>query len=279
VISTEGDVTIPAGEHADAVIVVNGTARIAGDVNTVVAVDGAIELTGARAATVMSVRSPVNVGADTVITGDILTIDALVQQVGNAQVRGQVKDVAAALVGVSAILIPALILIWIGFAIATLVAALLLAGLAARQVRAAETIISREPIPAFLVGVLGIVLIPAVAVALMVTLVGAPLGVAILIGLLPTVAFVGYLVAAIWVGEWILRQSQPDQPRERPYLAATIGILVLGVVGLVPVVNLLAAVASLVGFGALLMLAWRTLRGSPNAAKALAGPVTVPLAN
>src|SRR5580765_5027142 len=61
VISTAGDVTIPSGEHADAVIVVNGTATIAGEVNTVVVVDGAATLSGARTETVIAIRSPVTI--------------------------------------------------------------------------------------------------------------------------------------------------------------------------------------------------------------------------
>ena len=38
-ISTQGDVTIPANEQADLVMVVNGTATIAGDVNSIVVVN------------------------------------------------------------------------------------------------------------------------------------------------------------------------------------------------------------------------------------------------
>jgi uncharacterized protein with beta-barrel porin domain len=47
-ISTGGDITLPAGDQADAVIVVDGTATIEGTVNTVVVVDGSAILTGAR---------------------------------------------------------------------------------------------------------------------------------------------------------------------------------------------------------------------------------------
>ena len=43
-ISTQGDVTIPAGEQADLVMVVNGTATIAGEVNTIFVVNGAAKL-------------------------------------------------------------------------------------------------------------------------------------------------------------------------------------------------------------------------------------------
>ena len=45
-ISTQGDITIPAGEQADFVMVVNGTATIAGEVNTIFVVNGTANLTG-----------------------------------------------------------------------------------------------------------------------------------------------------------------------------------------------------------------------------------------
>jgi hypothetical protein len=276
VVSTEGDVTIPAGEQADVVVVINGTAHIAGTVKTIVAVDGTIEMIGALAETVVAVGSPVTLGPGTVVTGDVMTVDALVHRIGNAEVQGEVSDIASALVGVSAVLVPALILFWIGFALATLVAALFLAGLAARQVRAAEAIISREPLRAFLAGVVGVIVVPVLAILLMITVVGAPLGLAILLGVWPLVAFLGYLVAAIWVGDWIIRQTDNQETRERPYLAAGFGVVALGVIGLVPLLNLVSAIASVVGFGAVLILGWRTLRVAAPTSEPAAGQVAVP---
>ncbi|HEY7522337.1 MAG TPA: hypothetical protein VH720_01595 [Candidatus Limnocylindrales bacterium] len=261
VIISTGDLTIPPAEHADAVVVVNGTATIEGEVNTVVAIDGVIVLTGARAETVVAIRSPVTVGPGTIVTGDVVKLDALVQQLGDAEVQGEVTDLAAALVGVGILLAPALFLLWIGFALATIVAALGLAGLAARQVRAAGAVIAREPVTAFIAGLLGLIVIPVLAVVLMLTILGAPLGFGVLFGLWPALAFVGYLVAAIWIGDWILRRFSADPPRERPYLAAVVGVLVLGALGLVPVLALVPALMSLLGLGAVIVLALRVLRG------------------
>ena len=46
-VSTGGDLSVPAGDQADAVVIVNGTATIAGQVNAVVAVDATVILNGA----------------------------------------------------------------------------------------------------------------------------------------------------------------------------------------------------------------------------------------
>ena len=258
-VSVEGDVALPAGEHADVVVVVRGAARISGEVNTIVVIDGSLEMTGARAESVIAVRSPTTLGPGTIVLGDVRTLDATVQQAAGSQVQGSVRDLTPEIAGIGAVLAPAAILLWIGFGLAALVAALALAGLAARQVRTAERLISREPLKTFLVGVATAIVTPILGVLMIVTVVGAPLGFAILLGVLPAVAFVGYLVSAIWVGEWLLRQLTRGAAADRPYVGAVLGVIALAVLGIVP---LLGAIASLFGFGAVVLLAWRTLARS-----------------
>jgi hypothetical protein len=277
-VSTGGDVTLPAGEHADVVVVVNGTATIRGEVNTIVVVNGAADLLGARTETLVAVRSPVELGPGTVVQGDVQQLDSVVHQTGNAQIQGRVTDLAATMIGIGAVLGPALLLMWIGFGLATIAAGLLLAGLAARQVRAAEGIISHEPVLALAAGIVGVIVFPIVSILLIATLIGAPLGAGILLGILPLVAFVGYLVAGIWLGEWILGRTSSESIRERPYLAAFIGVFILQAVGVVPVLSIVTMFASLFGFGALLLLAFRTLRSHAASQPTVAGPMPAPVA-
>jgi hypothetical protein len=260
-VSTEGDITVPAGEHADVVVVVNGVATIRGEVNTVVIVDGSATFLGARTETIVAVRSPVELGTDTVVLGDVMTFDSVVHQTGNAEVVGGVTDMAGAIAGFGFAIASALLLLWIGFGIAVIAAGLLLAGLASRQVRTAEAVITEEPVTALVAGIVGLFAFPLIGVALIATLVGAPLGVALLLQVWPVIAFIGYLVAGIWVGDWVLHRTSPDRVRERPYLASVIGLLILGFVGLVPVLGIVSAIASLFGFGAVMVLAFRTIRG------------------
>jgi hypothetical protein len=275
-ISTGGDVTVPAGEHADAVVVVNGTAAIAGDVNTIVVVDGAATLTGARTETVVAIRSPVTIGAGTVILGDVMKLDSLVTRVGDGAVGGAVRDIGSVLAGIGCFIGPALILLYAGFAVATIAAGLLLAGLAARQVRAAETLISRQPVQTLIAAVLGIFLPVLLIAALVATIVGAPLGIGILIGLWPLAAFVGYLVAGIWIGDWVLGRTSPGTIRERPYLAAIVGLVILEVLGVLPFVPM---IATLFGYGAVLVLAWQTIRARPVPFGPVSQPAAAPMAS
>jgi hypothetical protein len=213
-----------------------------------------------------------------VVQGDVQQLDSLVHQTGNAQIQGRVTDLAATMIGIGAVLAPALLLIWIGFGLATIAAGLLLAGLAARQVRAAEGIISKEPVLALAAGIVGAIVFPMLAILLIATLIGAPLGAGILLGILPLVAFVGYLLAGIWLGEWILGRTSSEHTRERPYLAAFIGVLILQAVGVVPVLSIVTMFASLFGFGALLVLSYRTLRTRTISQPTMAGPMPAPVA-
>lgn len=277
-VSTGGDITLPAGEHADIVVVVNGTATIQGEVNTIVAVDGAANLLGARTETIIAVRSPVEIGPGTVVQGDVMALDSLVHQTGNAQVQGQVTDLPTVLIGIGAVLAPALLLLWIGFGLAMIVAGLLLAGLASRQVREAEALISHEPVLTLAAGILGLFVFPILAVLLIATLIGAPLGVGILLAAWPLVAFLGYLVAGIWIGEWVLRRTAPERVRERPFLAAVVGMLILEVLAIVPVLAVVVMIASLFGFGAVILLSLRTLRSRPMSVPTVAGPMPAPVA-
>ena len=276
-ISTKGDVTIPAGEQADFVMVVDGTATIAGEVNTIFVVNGSANLTGAKTETVVAINSPVNLADGTVVLGDVMTANSLVHQTGTAEVMGEVKDMQASFIALGVVLAPALIMLWIGFGLAVIAAGLLLAGVAGRQVRAAEALISHEPVLTFATGIVAMVLIPLAAFLLIATLIGAALGVGILIALWPLVAFVGYLVAGIWIGDWVLQQRRPAVSRERPYLAAVIGLLILQALSLVPVLGIVSALVSLFGFGAVVLLAWRTLRAGGGTHAVVAGVTPAPV--
>ena len=126
--------------------------------------------------------------------------------------------------------------------------------------RSAEALIRREPLLTAGVGLLGLFVPIVFLVLLTVTVIGAPLAFGIAFGLWPLAAFIGYLVAGIAIGDWIVGRLSPGVTRERPYLAAVVGLVVLEVVGILPLVS---AIATLFGYGAVLLLAWRTLRSEP----------------
>ncbi len=259
-VSINGPIDLPAGQAADLVFAVNGAATVEGDVNTLVVVNGDATLTGAHAGTVVVVNGTAALGTGTVVAGDVRTVNGTVEQAEGATVQGRTGGLEADAAALGVILVPAFILFFLGLALVTLAAALAMAALAAKQTRAAEVLISRQPLPTLLAAIVGIIVLPLVGVLAMVTVIGAPIGLAFLLVVLPTAAYVGWIVAAIWVGDWILIQARGAAEPERPYLAAVIGVVVLGIASLLPP---LSAIASLFGFGAVLLLAWKVLRHEP----------------
>ena len=101
----------------------------------------------------------------------------------------------------------------LGFVLVTIVAGLALAALGARQVRTAETLISPEPGQTFLVGLAGLVVVPVVAILAMITDRRRPARAGHPARRWPAAAFAGYLVAGIWIGEWLLERDEPEAPR------------------------------------------------------------------
>jgi hypothetical protein len=257
---TGGDVRIASDEEADAVIVISGNADIAGTVNTLLVVDGTATVTSATLETVGIVNGRVELSAGATVTGDVLQLGSTVERAEGAEIGGAIKDIAGDVAGFASFMGFAAVAIWIGFGIATILVGLLVAGLAARQARAATSLISHEPGTTFLVGLLAIVVTPIIAGLAMATIIGIPAGFGLLLFIWPTAAFIGYIVAAIWLGEWLLGRREGSVRAERPYAAATIGLLVAFVIGLIPIVT---AFLSIFGLGAVVLAAWRTLRGTP----------------
>lgn len=258
-ISTQGDISVAAGERVDAVVVVGAAARIEGEVNALFVVDGSAELkTGATVGSIVAVYSPIELRAGSKVLGDVRTLDSLVHKNGDAAVGGEVRDMWADVATLGWVVAPMILLFYLGFALAGVVGGLVLAGLASKQVRAAGALIGHEAVSVLVAGVVGIVLPIVVIVALFASIVGIPLAIALLVAVWPAVAILGYLVAGIWLGDLIVTRATPDVRRERPYLAATVGIVLLHVLGLWPPITM---VFSFLGYGAVLLFAWRVFRG------------------
>jgi len=132
-VSTDGSIDVPAGEHVDLLVVVNGTATVAGEVNSIVAVDSTVSVDGATVEGIIAVGSPLTLGPGTRVLGDVSRFDSQVHLVGDAQVGGQVRDLAADLAGLGFVLGPLALLLYLGFALAAIAGGLLLAALAARD--------------------------------------------------------------------------------------------------------------------------------------------------
>lgn len=252
-----GDITVPQGEQADLLIVAAGDASVSGTVNALVMIDGTATLTGATVGTVVVVSGTVDVGPGTVVLNDVAEARGTVVSSGG-EIMGSTRELATgiAVFGVFAGIVA--LIVWVGVGVSALVAALVLSSLAGQQLRKAAWLVGHEPVPSILLGLASIVVIPLVAVLAMVTVIGIPTGLGILLVMWPALAFLGYLVGAIWIGEWLLSRRAGHVPAERPHMAAVVGLIVAFVLGLIP---LLSAIISIVGTGAVILALWLTWRG------------------
>ena len=267
VLSVDRDVDVPVGDHIETLVVVRGDANVAGSVDSLVVVDGTATLTAATAGSLVVVNGTADLGAGSTVTGDVRTYSGSVNRASDAIVGGTVRAADTDLAAFALLLIPLFLVLLVGFGLAGLAVALLVAAFGARQVRQAESLISDEPGTVLVAGIVGSVVLPILALLATVTIVGAPIGLGALFLVLPALAFIGWIVAAIWIGDWILGRS--GGPRaERPYAAAIVGVLILALAGILPFVS---AIATLFGFGALLVIAWRILR-PPTASIGAAAP-------
>lgn len=256
-VAVNGPIEVAADERLDALVVIDGEARISGYVDTIVVAGGTATLSGATARTLVVLDGTADLGAGTTILGDVHTFDGSVTTQEGAVVEGTVSGLEDEFAALAVLLIPLTILFFLGIGMVAIAAALVVAAFAARQVREVEATITREPGQSLVAGLVGLIGLPLVAVLLIVTVVGAPVGLTLLIIVLPAVALLGWLVAAIWVGDWLVARMRGTRESERPYLAAILGVIVLALAGVLPFVS---AIATLFGLGGLLLVAWRTLR-------------------
>jgi hypothetical protein len=256
IVSVQGTVDVPAGSNPEAVVVVDGTATISGDTDTVVVAGGTATLTGATVDSLVVIDGRADLQAGTTV-GRVSTLGGTVTQAPGAEITGRMASFDTDLAALALLLIPLALALAVGFAIAGVVAALLVAAFGARQVRDVEAQISGRPGHVLVAGIAGSIGLPLVAVLLIFTVIGAPIGFALLFAVLPVLLFLAWLVAAIWIGDWLVAHSRGEREPGRPYRAAVLGVVVLALASVLPFVS---GIATVFGLGALLLAGWRVLK-------------------
>jgi len=260
ILRTSGDVVIPAGETVSTVIVIDGNLDVQGTVSDfVLVIKGDAVITG------------VVDGELTVISGDIdLQSGAKVHNVNSVRgdiIRAQGATVTGdiherdnfrffwAVAGVFSILF------WLGMTIATVAAALVFAVIGGRQLKAASRLMTGEAVNAIIGTVVLWVGVPMLAVVAMITVIGLPLGLGLLLFLLPALGFLGFIVAGTRLGLAIVGLGSREVA-EHPYLAAALGTFILQLLILLPFLGaLIAIVAGVWGAGSLAFIAYRGAGG------------------
>ncbi len=256
-----GPVTIDRGETADDVVVIHGPVSVAGRVRgDLVVVDGRLRISGTVAGDVVTVAERAALAPGARVGGDLVYGDKRPVVPAGATVAGDIDRVnvdkiadPAGFIGAAAI--------WIAVTVSALVLGLLLLWLAPRALEAAFEAASTSLGATIGWGLLLFFGLPVLAVIALVTLVGIPLGVALLLALLPLYA-IGYTT-----GAWLLGRRLVGPPRGR-LLAFLAGLAILRLLAIIPIVGgIVWFAATAVGLGALLVATWRARRDYPERAQ------------
>ncbi len=255
----KGPVTLKAGETARTVVVVDGPVTIARGATVtedLVTVDGRVLIAGTVRGRVVTFGDPATVTATGVVGDGIRWASEKPRVAPGATVDGGVSqmdfDIGDGAPFVSAVAW------WIAVSVSTLVLGLLLLWLAPR---AAEATFDRMREggwgPSIGIGFVVVIGLPVLAFIALVTLVGIPFGLGLLLALLPLGAL-GYVT-----GCWVLGRALVGPPG-RAAVAFLAGWAILRVVGLVPFLGALVfAVTAMFGLGALAWTMWRARRPGP----------------
>lgn len=218
----------------------------------------------------------ITLGPGAHVAGDLsYRSESAIEIAEGARVDGQVTRLAgrpfdAGMPGLAEVVLAG-VLGWLGLVLGLIVVAVVLLAAFPRLLAGASDTITLRPWQSVALGLAMLVSVPVAAPLAMATVVGLPLGVMALL-LYAACLAAGVVVAGLWIGQYLpkLRGRHATYAGYGRRLGrAAAGIVLLGLVALVPVLGMLVLIAALVvGFGGLMIQAWRLLGGEPAAAGA-----------
>lgn len=252
-----GSVTVPRGERVGEVVVFSGRATVNGVVTgDVVVLGGPITVRGQVNGSVIAADGDVRLAESARVGGDVYASGTIRNRPG-AEVRGEARggvrfSLQAPLAALGNLLGP------VAVSISVLVAGLLLVLVAPRGADAVADALGEAPLASLGWGILLALGVPITAVALVVSVLGLPLGLALILSL-----GLWWLVGLTWAA-WCAGRGLVRAPRGR-VTALLAGWAILAAVGLVPILNVAAwTLAPILGAGAMVVATWRARSGSAH---------------
>jgi hypothetical protein len=265
-VRVNGTVDLPTGEGVDVLVAVNSPTSISGSVrDTLVVVNETATISGDIGSEVFVYNGEIHLEPTARVAGDLTLVNSQLVQADGAEVAGDVVERQGAEVAgeLSRVAEAVSFIAWIGMTILFVVVSLVWAAVGGRQLSGLAGLLAARPDLAVGGALVFWIAAPIIAVVVMFTVIGLPLGLAILLVLLPIMWVLGYVVAGTRLGLFVdeLRGARTDL--EHPYLTSVVGVLVLQLIGLVPWVGgFVVMVAGLFGAGAIVVHAWRRARAS-----------------
>jgi hypothetical protein len=244
-LKVNGDTAVAAGDTIQNAAVINGNITVAGTIeeNLFVAKGDAV-ITGTVKGTVTVVRGTLTLENGSSVD-DVMLIDSKLNRADGATVTGDIEDrgydfsFGRGLAIFSA-------LWWVGMTIVALVAAAIFAWFGRMQLFASVETLKNQFVKALITAIVMWILLPLGAALILFTLIGAPLGLIVLIVLLPILWLIGMIVVGTWLGSFILKPTSTG----RAIGAAVLGTLIVALVSLIPFVAVITGIAAILGSGA-----------------------------
>lgn len=236
-----GSVLVDRDETAGDIVVVDGDVIIRGEVTgDVIVFDGDITIRGSVAGDVVAFSGLATLGQRGRVAGDLAYRDERPVQTPGSRVAGEVKKIEFGDVSILGA-----IALWVGFTVSLLVLGLVLLLIAPKAADAIARTAEAKALIAALAGLLAFFLIPIIAILACVTVIGLPLGIVLLLLVVPLYV-ISYLAAALVVGRLVLKKAR--------VLAFVAGLVILQLLTLIPVAGgIVGFLATAFGLGVLLL--------------------------
>ncbi len=265
-----GQLVVQKGDTVGTAVILNGPARIYGTVQeTLFVANGSVDVVGTIGQDVVVLNGAVRIRSTAHIGGDLVTQGSPTIDRG-ARIDGSQQNVATRF-DANDLGLASRFAWWVGYSVSTLVLGLLLLLIFPGLDTTVMEVWRTRAGSAVGWGAAVFFLFPIVAVLFLVTIVGIPLGLFMLLAI-ALVYTVGYVVGAQVLGRLLIK------PPTSRYLAFLVGWVILRVLGLIPILGgFTFLIASLVGLGVLLVGARRT-EPTTSTSTAIAPPPPPPSA-
>jgi hypothetical protein len=259
-----GWVSVPRGERVGEVVIFSGRASVSGVVTgDVVVFEGPVTVIGQVDGSVIAADGSVRLEESARVGGDVFASEAVVARPGS-KVGGETRSgvrfsFEAPLAALGKLLGP------VAVAVSVLLTGLSLVLLMPRGADAVAEAMASAPLASLGWGVLVSISVPIATVALIISVLGLPLGLALFLSL-----GLWWLVGLTWAA-WCAGRGLVRAPRGR-VTAFLAGWAILAAVGLVPILNVaLWTLAPTLGVGAMLVAVWRSRHGGDRHGRHRAG--------
>jgi hypothetical protein len=267
-VRVNGVVDLAAGESVDILVAVNSPAQVAGSVrDTLVIVNQTATVSGDVGRNAIVVNGTLRLESTAHIKGDVVLINGALSQANGAVIAGRVEERSGASIGAEFSRSTAAVsfVAWLGMTLLIVVVALGWAAVGGRQLSDDAGLLGARPGLAAVAAVIFWIAVPIIAIVAFVTVIGIPIGIALLLVVAPLLWGLGYVTTGTRLGFFLadLRHATPDLAH--PFLEAILGVVIFQLIGLIPIVGgIVVALAGLWGAGAIVVHAWRRIGASRN---------------